>query len=359
MSAASRVERLTVLANAWHGGGAEFVGRTWAQTFAAAGEHADLVVLETPREPVGLAIPVRGLGDGWWRRIRALRRVVDSGPGHVVLSLQMTPNLLLLIASATVPRARRATVVVSERNIVSINAVRPSRRHRVRVGLAKRLYRRADLVVAISHPVAAELVAGFGVRPERCRVVPNPAATEARPVSTPADGVDVELILVGRLVPQKQPHLALEVLRELRSRGHRVTLTVFGDGPQRALFEGVEGVDLRGWVEDWPALCHVNSVLLLPSVKEGFGNVLVEAAAARIPSVAASGALGVADAIVSGVTGVLAADDSVSTLADGVLAAARCDFVGVEPWLARFTPQGSAAVLRAALGAALEYRCAG
>ena len=111
----------------------------------------------------------------------------------------------------------------------------------------------------------------------------------------------VELVLAGRLVPQKRPLLVIETAAELNAQGVRAVVSVFGDGPLlAAVTERAEalGVELRhhGWIEDWFEHCGGNAVLLLPSSREGFGNVLVEAAAMGIPSVAASEALGVADA---------------------------------------------------------------
>ena len=58
-----------------------------------------------------------------------------------------------------------------------------------RSGSRQRIYPRADHVIAISHPVGGELVAGFGVRGERMTVVPNPATAKVagrdRVVRTP------------------------------------------------------------------------------------------------------------------------------------------------------------------------------
>ena len=65
---------------------------------------------------------------------------------------------------------------------------------------------------------------------------------------------------------------------------------------------------------------------------------LTEAAAAGIPCVAPSSALGVADAIVPGLTGVLALSARPEDLADGVLeATALPSPVALEGWLSRFS----------------------
>jgi glycosyltransferase involved in cell wall biosynthesis len=354
---------LTIMINAIHGGGAEYVGRTWAAHLRESGRSVRLVVFQPVSSEMarhlddGTLSQVEELNQGGrWQRFRNLRRLLRNDTSSAVVSMQMYPNLSAILVRATLARRDRAPLAISERNIVTVYAGRVSLRHRLRVQLARRLYRKADLMLAISHPVAAEMIAGFGVKQSRTRVVPNPAAHKQFPRPSADVGVDgpLELVIVGRLVEQKQPLVAVATASELAARGVATRLVVFGDGPLRAEVEeaaarsGVD-LDLRGWVEGWPAQCGPNAVMLLASIKEGFGNVLVEAAAHRIPSVAISGALGVADAVVPGVTGVLASDPRPSVLADAVLAARSCGFAGLDDWLAHFSTDSSVARLLSAL----------
>lgn len=356
--ASSRGAPITIVINALHGGGAEYVGRTWATTLAASGWPVRLVVLTRPsaeqlhRVPASVLDLVEVVTGPRLARYRRLRRLLTSTTSRCVISLQMRPNLLAIMISLTIPQQRRARLAISERNIVSVFVGDVTTAHRWRVRLAKRLYGRAERVLAISHPVAAEMIAAFGVRQERCYVVPNPASDKTSDVkrarSDPLDRLQV--LVVGRLVPQKQPLLALEVALELRRRGQDPQVVVFGEGPlegdmrRAAETLGVE-LTMHGWVEDWPHMCGSSAVLLLTSQKEGFGNVLVEAARQRIPAVAWSGALGVADALVPGVTGHLAVARTPTALADAVQSARCVDFTGADAWLARFSSQNSAQVL--------------
>lgn len=364
-----QLRRIAIVMNALHGGGAEFVGRTWATSLAASGHEVTLVLLQSPPveqdyvDLTGVSVVDLG-GSSAILKVRALRSIVSRRQHDAVVSLQMFANLLCLLAATVTPRKSQAGVLVSERNIVTIRSSKPSTSHRLKVALAKRLYRRADVLVAISHPVAAEMIAGFGVRSERVRVVPNPAAAKGlagsespRPVST----YDVDLVMVNRLSAQKRPTLTVDVARILNSRGISTRIVIFGTGEletqvRAEASRAAVDLEFRGWVERWPAACADNSVLLLPSMKEGFGNVLVEAAAHRIPSVAISEALGVADAIVPGITGELAADGSPETLADAVEHARSCRFEGLDRWLSRFSVENSTAVLLGAITAATRGR---
>ena len=361
--------RITIVLNALHGGGAEHVGRTWAAEIQRQGRRCRLIVLERPTEAqvklAGLSLPVECIDRrSGWRSWLRLRRELSRAEADVVVSLQMLPNLATLLLRGTLPRGRRAVLAVSERNILSIPAERSTLRRRAKLALARRLYGRADRMIAISHPVAAEMISSFGVAADRCVVVPNPAAVKAadalaRPRLASRDRV--ALVLAGRVSSQKRPWLAIDVAVALKSAGVTAEVCVFGEGPLlpelvlAAQAAGV-GLDCRGWVETWPEECPEGAVLLLASIKEGFGNVLVEAACHGIPSVAVSGALGVADAMVPGITGVLSLSASPTALAKAVQSAQGCTFAGAENWLERFTPAQSTAQLLEVLSDALGER---
>ena len=104
-------------------------------------------------------------------------------------------------------------------------------------------------------------------------------------------------------------------------------------------------MSFRGWVTSWFDESAADSVVLLPSVTEGFANVLVEAAAAGIPSVASSRALGVADAMVPNLTGILALDTAPDSLAEAVTRAVDLTPAAAGAWFDRFSPAESGARL--------------
>ena len=61
-------------------------------------------------------------------------------------------------------------------------------------------------------------------------------------------------------------------------------------------------VRVLGRVPDVPVLLHAADVLVLPTLREGFPNVVLEAAASGLP-VVTTDATGAVDSVVSGVTG--------------------------------------------------------
>jgi glycosyltransferase involved in cell wall biosynthesis len=359
--------RIAVVVPSLSGGGAEFVARTWAEWLRTQG-HAVAMILTNGSDstrPAPVDVAVTGLDPtaGAAGKVGQLRAFVADWRPDVILSLQAYPNLLCIALQLSLPGRTRPLVIVSERNLVSLGVRGAPLKHRVKVWACKRLYRYADAVVAISHPVAGELVSGFGVPAEKCAVVPNPAIAKVRPrnSSRPRGEGPVELVLAGRLVHQKRPRLAVDTAAELNRRGVRAVVSVFGDGPllaevtRRAEDRGVE-LRNHGWVEDWFDHCGDDAVLLLTSAREGFGNVLVEAAAVGIPSVAASEALGVADALVPGMTGELARSGAPEDFADAVQRAAGLDLSGIDGWLQRFSVQESGLTLEHFILKRLEGR---
>lgn len=101
--------------------------------------------------------------------------------------------------------------------------------------------------------------------------------------------------LVGRLVPVKNPHMALQVLHHMISMGREdgLQLVFAGDGELRADLEGqANRLDLSGkvvfagWQQDLPALYSCLDVVIVTSFNEGTPVVLLEAMASGLPFVA-------------------------------------------------------------------------
>jgi glycosyltransferase involved in cell wall biosynthesis len=357
--------KILVLSTALHGGGAEYVARTWATGLAQRGHDVVVATTSAERRPATSRnlehVPLTG--NNFALKVRSLRSLYQKRQFDAVLSLQTFPNLVAIAASLSLPPHKRPRVFVSERNLVSLGMPGSTASHRAKIHLARRLYRRAHGAIAISHPVAAELVSWFGVPGERCVVVPNPATAKVsgieQPIMRPLDlGREVSIVMPARQVAQKQPWLAIRAAKELQNRGHSVSVISFGSGPlSEATAALARELDVKyraaGWVENWCAELPANSVVVLSSLREGFGNVLVECAAVGVPSVALSSALGVADAIVPGVTGSLALTSAPADLADAVLECGNLEPLNISGWLSRFSPLNSLSSLEKILRASL------
>lgn len=113
-------------------------------------------------------------------------------------------------------------------------------------------------------------------------------------------------VFVGRLVPEKGIEELIAAYKRYRSQvADPWPLIVAGEGPLADLFEGVSGIEHRGFVQprDLPALFRQAAFLILPSRFEPWGVVVHEAVTAGLGVIATS-AVGAADLFVQpGVNG--------------------------------------------------------
>jgi glycosyltransferase involved in cell wall biosynthesis len=169
---------------------------------------------------------------------------------------------------------------------------------------------------------------------------------------------ELRVVSVGRLDPEKNPLLLLDVIDALRRRDERWRLAVVGDGSlaeelARAVRDrGLgEHVELLGAVANGPALWeeYRRSVAFLHvSLTEGLPQVLFEAHAAGIPIVATDVG-GVAAALAGGRTGLLVPPK------DARAAAAALERLRDEPELRRsLVEAGHASVSQETLDAQLD-----
>jgi glycosyltransferase involved in cell wall biosynthesis len=106
---------------------------------------------------------------------------------------------------------------------------------------------------------------------------------------------EIRILSVGRLEQEKNPLLLADVLSRLHAQDDRFRLVICGEGPlQEELAErlrdlGVaDAAEFRGYVpwEDLMEIYRASHVLLHVSWTEGLPQVLYEAFAARLPTVA-------------------------------------------------------------------------
>ncbi|RKT36040.1 glycosyltransferase involved in cell wall biosynthesis [Microbacterium sp. AG1240] len=357
--------RIAVIVTRLTGGDAEHIGVDRLRWLADAGYDVTVVpVSADPADPsadLPDAVTVRypDADAGRNGKVRSIRRLLSETPFDVVLALQTEPNLLAVEAVAAL--APRPILVLTELELLTSGLARPGITAMRRIRRARRAYADADLVIGSSHPISAEMSAAFGVPASRSLVVHDPVLpAAAQRVARSADpSAAIELVIASPLVASTRPHLAILAAQELNSRGVPTNVVAQAGGPlAREVAALAKRSDVTFTVsphgEEWAARLAPNAVVLLPHRAVGLGRVLIDAAAHGVPSVGISTALGVADALIPGITGELAFDDSPSAIADAVHAAARLEVTGIEDWLDRFSSAASGAVL----GRALDYAAA-
>jgi glycosyltransferase involved in cell wall biosynthesis len=190
--------------------------------------------------------------------------------------------------------------------------------------LAQRLLlSRVDLIAAVSAATAHQLVAEFGVRDSKTVVAYTGVPERFLTVDRVQRSIDeLRILMIGALTKEKQPHLGVRVLAELR-KTQAARLRLVGAGnltdmvAAEARSQGVEPeTELVGSVDDIGPHLEWADVLLLTSSTEGLPGVVLEAAAVGVPSVAFDVG-GTREAIVNGVTGYVVDPQDVA-------AAARC-----------------------------------
>lgn len=175
--------------------------------------------------------------------------------------------------------------------------------------LAPAVYRR-NRYVTVSDATRAELVS-LGVAAERITIIHN--GTDAVAGDAPRSATP-RVVVLGRLAPQKRVELAVTSVAALVAELPGLHLDVVGSGwwePQirahvRAL--GVERhVTFHGHVSEAEKhrLLATAWVHAMPSLKEGWGLVVVEAGVHGTPTVAFRDAGGPADSVRDGETGLL------------------------------------------------------
>ncbi|GAA4366212.1 glycosyltransferase family 4 protein [Nocardioides caricicola] len=240
--------------------------------------------------------------------MRALRRG-DLGPVDVVVDVQNG----LPFFSRLVTR-RPVIVLVHHVHREQWPVVYPGLSGRIGWWIERRfapfLYRRSQYV-AVSRATRTELAA-LGVAGRRVAVVHN--GTDRIVPVTPGKAATPTLAVVGRLVPHKQVEHAIDAALVLREEHPDLRLDVVGSGWWEANLH--EYAAARGAGDTVVFHGHVSEekkheiyerawVLVLPSLKEGWGLVVGEAGMHGTPTVAYSTAGGTVESVAAGMSGLL------------------------------------------------------
>jgi glycosyltransferase involved in cell wall biosynthesis len=179
--------------------------------------------------------------------------------------------------------------------------------------LAPRVYHRSRYV-AVSEVTRTEL-ATVGVDRDRSTVIRNGTLTP--PPTTSGREVTPRICVLGRLVPHKRVEHVFQAALRLQARWPKLRVAVVGDGwwarelRDRARRLGLDDVvEFLGYVDEQRKHEELARAWLLaaPSLKEGWGLVVVEAATHQVPTVGYRDAGGLSESVVDGETGLLADD---------------------------------------------------
>ena len=136
----------------------------------------------------------------------------------------------------------------------------------------------------------------YGVRCKSQTFVPLFVASCDAPLKTEYTlHSPVRIAAASRLVPRKRLDVLLRATRLIIESGHKVELTIFGDGPEKANLERLAAdlqlssvVTFAGFVDEWWRLGTESDVFVHLSEDEGFCITVAEAMMVGLPVIASS-----------------------------------------------------------------------
>ncbi|GAA3735462.1 glycosyltransferase family 4 protein [Leifsonia bigeumensis] len=279
--------------------------------------------LAMARQPSPLT-DMRGLF-AWVRLLRDIRPTVTlvGTPkagllGGLASTLVRTPRRVYLLRGLRLETAtgiQRVVLTALERlamrcatDIVAVSASLRQRAIDLRLVAQHRI-----LVLGSGSSNGVDLAAADKVDPGR--------VAELRKEMGIGDGTPV-IGFVGRLTKDKGIDVLVEAMRLLVERGVRHRLLVIGsvdDAQSSELLASLRGSRNppleTGHVTDPGPYYRLMDLLCLPTLREGFPNVVLEAAAAGVPTVTTD-ATGARDSVIDGITGLISRTGDPTSLAD-------------------------------------------
>jgi len=273
-------------------------------------------------------VPVRRLKS--YGRLHLLQRAARAaaialrGRHRLLVGYELEGNLVALMAKRFLLGRVRVMAQVHNASKIHAEVGTPPRL----LELARRLYRDADSIVAVSDSIRLDTARFFGVDPSRVIRIYNPlpiASIRQRAkddVSSTGGPVPRFIVGCGRLVRMKGFPDLLRAFAAIR-KDHALQLVILGDGPERANLTELArelGIDkdllMPGFVANPWAYFARASAFVLPSLfGESFSMVLVEAMACGVPVIASRCEWGPEEILGNGRYGLLYEPGDVDALA--------------------------------------------
>jgi N-acetyl-alpha-D-glucosaminyl L-malate synthase BshA len=179
--------------------------------------------------------------------------------------------------------------------------------------------RNADCVVAVSEFLKKEAIK-LGAAEKKTRVIYAGVSAGKRKQGSPAGK---RVVFIGSLVKQKGVDVLLRAFKKVAARHGDAELLIVGDGRERRSLEKLSrelGIKARflGSLRDVDEGLAGSAVLVLPSRKEGFGLVILEAMRSGIP-VVATRVGGIPEIVKDGKNGLLVEKEDPSALAEAII----------------------------------------
>ncbi|MBD9476405.1 glycosyltransferase [Achromobacter sp. ACM01] len=234
---------------------------------------------------------------------------------------------MLVVAAKKLLRGKFATVAF-EHSSPAIH-YGASRMRRLKCWLVSQTYRRHDAVVGVSRGVKEDLVSMFPPLRGKVHTIYNGVPLEnvrtqgGRGGDDPAQPAPYHVVAVGRLEAVKDYATLIDAAALLDDPGIR--FTILGEGSEHAALQ--KRIDERGSRSPVTLAGHIDNpfpviagagAFALTSLRESFGNVLVEALCLGVPVISTDCPHGPAEILDSGRYGLLVPVGDAAALAEAV-----------------------------------------
>lgn len=250
-------------------------------------------------------------------RVFHIIRYLRYNQPDVLISFLSSPNIIACIAKLFL---RNTKLLVSERNTTQVV--------RINEKLRFFLYRLADNVVPNSYSQERFINKNFPYLKGKVVAITNfVETTYFNPLDNKVEVVSPLLISVGRITPQKNILNYLKALRVIVDKGFAFKAIWYGNTDDEQYYSSckllIEELDLHGYFEFRSATKQIKEeyqkadIFCLPSIYEGFPNVLCEAMSCGLP-VVCSNVCDNPDIAVNGKSGFLFDPNSINDMAASI-----------------------------------------
>ncbi len=268
------------------------------------------------------------------RHLANIYRVIKKESPGAIVSFGSQANCALLFSLLF--KKRKPKIIVTEHSEeMFLKKISGNAKYHISKILYKffmfYLYPNADYVVAVSKDIAGKIKKMLFMAHCKIKVIYNPVNIKrVRELSITGNFLNdfkgglLCLGTVSRLSPEKGVYLLIEAFAELLKKID-ARLIIVGDGSERPRLEkivldfGIKGkVMFTGWTDNPFSYLGAMDIFVLPSLWEGFPNVILEAMACGVPVVVSDSSGGIREIIKDGFNGLLVKPGSSADISEAV-----------------------------------------